>query len=108
MFGKLTYAPHQLYVSEKQKQFDEFGNYEGETETFTYVCDCRCDDAGTKDAITIRGEQFFPSYHLALEKKVETGAFVRILDKEDGSIRGEGKIVRVAYSNYFKLYRAWI
>ena len=90
MFGKLTYAPHQLYVSEKQKQFDEFGNYEGETETFTYVC------------------QFFPSYHLALEKKVETGAFVRILDKEDGSIRGEGKVVRVAYSNYFKLYRAWI
>lgn len=107
MFGKLTYAPHKLYVKEKQKQFDEFGNYEGETETFTYLCDCRCDDAGVRDAISVRGEQFFPSYHIAMEKGVENGAFVRILD-ENGNIRGEGKIVRVAYSNYFKLYRAWI
>ncbi len=107
MFGELTYKPHKLYVKRKQKTFDGDGNYEGETETCEFICDCRCDDVGTRDAITVNGEQFFPSYHIVAEKRVNCGDFVRVLD-EDGGIRAEGKIVRVAYANYFKLYRAWM
>lgn len=107
MFGKLTYKPHKLYVRRKQKKFDEFGNFEGETETYTYVCDCRCDDAGVRDAITVNGEQFFPSYHIVAEKGVENGDFVRVT-AECGCIRAEGKVVRTAYANYFRLHEAWI
>ncbi len=107
MFGKLTYAPHRLYIKKVQKQFDDYGNFEGETETYEFVCNCRCDDAGVKDAISVRGEQFFPSYHIAMEKGVNNGDFVRILNA-DGSVRGEGKVVRTSYANYFNLYQAWI
>ena len=107
MFGKLSYAPHKLYVKETQKQFDEFGNFEGETETYNYVCDCRCDDAGVRDAITINGEQFFPSYHIVAEAGVKNGDYVRVMT-ECGCVRAEGKVVRTSYANYFKLHEAWI
>jgi len=107
MFGKLTYKPHRLFVKTKQKQYDGNGNFEGETETEEFICACRCDDAGTRDAITVNGEQFFPSYHIVAEKGVNNGDFVRVLNK-DGSVRAEGKVIRTAYANYFDLHQAWI
>lgn len=106
MFGKLTYAPHKLYLVEQEKKFDEFGNFEGVAETLSFVCACRCDDASVQDAITVNGEQFFPSYHIVSEKGVSNGAFVKVLDGD--SVRAEGKVVRTAHANYFNLYQAWI
>lgn len=107
MFGKLTYAPHKLYLVRQGKKFDSDGNFEGVAETVELVGDCRCDDAGVRDAITVNGERFFPSYHIVSGKKVANGATVRVL-ADDGSVRAEGKVIRTAYSNYFKMYQVWI
>lgn len=106
MFGKLTYAPHVLHILYSEKQFDEYGNFVEMKDTSRFHCRCRCDDAGVRDAITVNGEQFFPSYHIVCEKAVDNGAYVRVLD--NGAVRAEGKVVRTNNSNYFKLHEAWI
>lgn len=107
MFGKLTYRPHQLFVVEQCKTFDENGNFEGVTECERFISPCRCDDASVRDAITINGEQFFPSYHIVSEKGVKNGDFVRV-KTEECKVRAEGKVVRSSYANYFNLYQVWI
>lgn len=107
MFGKLTYAPHELYIVEQSKSFDEFGNFEGVSETERFLCRCRCDDSTDQDAITVNGERFFPSYHIVAERGVCNGQYVRV--KTEGcKVRAEGKVIRNSYANYFKLYEAWI
>lgn len=107
MFGKLTYAPHKLYLQRQTKVYDEYGNLETVTEDYEYVCECRCDDAGDRDAISVNGERFFPSYHIVSERGVPEGVFVRVL-AEDGQERAFGKVIRSSYANYFNLYQAWI
>lgn len=106
MFGRLTYKPHTLFVVEKEKTYDEYGNYVGEQETSTYHCDCRCDDAGVRDAISVNGEKFIPSFHIVCEKPLKNGDFVKVFKGEE--VRAEGKIVRTSSSNYFNLHEAWI
>ena len=51
MFGKLTYAPHKVYVEKKTKEYDDFGNFVAEEISLSYVCNCRCDDANVRDAV---------------------------------------------------------
>lgn len=106
MLGRMTYKPHRLFVEMKSREYDEFGNYVGERKSLVYVCDCRCDDAGVRDAISANGETFIPSYHIVSEKPVRNGDFVKVLNGDE--IRAEGKVVRTSSSNYFKLHEAWI
>lgn len=107
MFGSLTYKPHSLYLKSQRKRFDASGNFEGVTESLVYICGCRCDDVSVRDGISVNGEVFFPSYHVVSEKPVKCGDFVKIL-ANDGSVRAEGKVVRVSHANYFNLYQLWM
>ncbi len=107
MFGEMVYAPHKLYVRRSEKQYDDFGNFVGKSDKEDFLCGCRCDDAGVRDAITLNGERFFPSYHVVCEKPVALGAFV-VMYRADGNVRGEGKVVKVAEANYFGLFQIWI
>lgn len=106
MFGKLTYAPHKVYIERKTKEYDDFGNFVAEEISLSYVCKCRCDDANVRDAVSVNGETFIPSYHIVSEKPLNNGDFVKVYDGEE--IRAEGKIINTKKYNFFKIYEAWI
>lgn len=107
MFGEMAYAPHTLYVCKSEKEYDEFGNFVSKKDIESRLCGCRCDDADVRDAITLNGERFFPSYHVVCEKPVDLGGYV-VIRRGDGSVRGKGKVVKTAEANYFGLYQIWI
>lgn len=96
-----------MYLCEKTKNFDDYGNFIDEAATEEFCCQCRCDDSDVRDAVSDNGERFFPSYHVVCEALVACGTNVRIY-REDGSLRAEGKVRKTAQANYFGLFQLWI
>lgn len=97
---KLTYAPHRLYIEKTEFQHDRYGNLISSEKVLEYVCECRCDDSGDSNPVTINGEDFFPTYHIVSEKDVPIGSYVRV-QNPDGTKRAFGRVVRITRSNYF-------
>ncbi len=101
----MNYAPHTLQkriISEEVN--DEYGRpITGmSAEKWDNVCKCRCDDNGDKKVTLSDGTIVVPSYHIVLDGNtpdVMTGDYIRCL-KEDGSVRGEGHIIKTKTLNY--------
>lgn len=101
----MNYAPHLLQkriIAENVN--DEYGRptESDPAEEWTDVCRCRCDDNGDKEVLLSDGTVVVPSYHIVLRGNtpdVETGDYIRCL-REDGSIRGEGHIIKTKTLNY--------
>lgn len=101
----MYYAPHilQKRIIAEEKS-DEFGRPipEEAGETWVEVCRCRCDHNGDKEVKMPDGTVVTPDYHVVLEGNapdVEVGDYVRCL-KADGTIRGEGRVIKPRTLNY--------
>jgi len=101
----MNYAPHTLQKRVIAGEVnDEYGRpITGESaEEWSEVCKCRCDDNGDKEVKLSDGTVVVPSYHIALDGNtpdIMTGDYIRCL-REDGSIRGEGHIIKTKTLNY--------
>ena len=101
----MNYAPHTLQKRVIAGEVnDESGSpITGESaEEWSEVCKCRCDDNGDKEVKLSDGTVVIPSYHIVLDGNtpdIMTGDYIRCL-REDGSIRGEGHIIKTKTLNY--------
>lgn len=101
----MYYAPHILQKRViAEETVDELGRpIKGENaEEWAFVCKCRCDHNQDTEVKLEDGTVIRPEYHIVLDGNrpdVATGDYVRCL-REDGSIRGEGRVVRPHTLNY--------
>lgn len=107
----MIFAPHILQVKRiKPAENDEFGRpIPGtDSESWEYVCDCRCDDNTTKEFRSENGQIYRPAYHVVCEGShgLKAGDYVRCLN--GGEVRGEGRIYMPKSANYFNYSEIWI
>lgn len=105
----MIYAPHTLYVAPlNHSEFDERMNPVRRDAEFVQFCSCRCDNRNV-EKIQLDNERFyFSRYHIVAEKSgVKNGQLIRVVD-EDGDIAAEGRVVKVAKSNYFGYMEIWL
>lgn len=102
----MMYAPHTLYVKRRREMLPDAlgrlvaapGAAGGE---WAPVGQCRCDDSGIREVVSVNGEVFRPSFRIVLDKgaDVRAGDTVRAVGA-DGSTRGEGVVSNVTSTNY--------
>lgn len=101
----MNYTPHILQKRVIAGEVnDEYGRpIAGDSaEEWSEVCKCRCDDNGDKEVKLSDGTVVVPSYHIVLDGNtpdIMTGDYIRCLRK-DGSIRGEGHVIKTKTLNY--------
>lgn len=101
----MYYAPHILQkriIAEELS--DEFGRpiLNKSDDEWIDVCKCRCDHNGSKEVRMPDGSVITPEYHIILDgniSDIEVGDYVRCL-RTDGSIRGEGRVIKPRTLNY--------
>ncbi len=102
----MLYAPHTLYKRViPAESVDEYGRpiVLDSDEEWEKVCGCRCDDNGDNEVVMPDGTVVVPTYHIVIGENnpdVKTGDYVRCL-KDDGTVRGEGHIVKKKTINYW-------
>lgn len=101
----MYYAPHTLQKQVKPaEEVDMYGRpiVITNSETWVDVCKCRCDHNVDTEIKLEDGTIIRPEYHVVCDGNklgVVVGDNVRCL-REDGSIRGEGRVVRPRTLNY--------
>lgn len=101
----MFYAPHILQKRIiPSESVDEFGRpiVDESSDEWQEICRCRCDDNGDKEIKMSDGTVVTPDYHIVIGNNipdVKTGDYVRCL-KEDGTVRGEGHIVKSRTLNF--------
>lgn len=102
----MEYAPHflQIQVADGEEYTDTKGIRRIAGEEWLLLCTCRCDDNDAREVIAVNGVAREYSYHVVydpteIEHKFVIGERVRILC-EDGSIRGEGMVIKPARNNF--------
>lgn len=113
----MQYAPHILQKRiTPTEQVDEFGrpivseSADASGYEWQDVCRCRCDHNETKEIKLPDGTVIKPDYHIVMEGNdpdVEVGDYIRCL-REDGSIRGEGKLIRPRTLNYLPYAEGYV
>jgi hypothetical protein len=105
----MIFEPHKLYrkvITGAGLNGD--GDPEGGTETWEETGRCRCDDNRQVRHISVNGEQTVYEYHIVHEgERIPAGTEVRALN-EDGSIRGEGTVIKTGKCNYFDYSEIWL
>lgn len=108
----MYYKPHILQKRlSPQRQNDEYGRpiVVGRSIEWVDVCKCRCDHNEDKEVKTDDGKVITPNYHIVLEGNIpdlKVGDYIRCL-REDGSVRGEGAVIRLKTLNrlpYAEIY----
>lgn len=104
----MIFAPHRLFVKVVSPTlFDEDMNPIPLKENWVDFGACRCDDNGAMKQISVNGVMHDYNYHVVYEgEKIKIDTEVRIFDGE--SIRGEGKVIKPAKSNYFNYAEIWL
>ena len=108
----MLYAPHILEIeSHKEPQRDEKGNTIPGTggSSWEEIGRCRCDDNNSGERVGVSGTMIEYVYHIVVEGRViiPIGSKVRALEK-DGSIRGEGSVIRASKCNYMNYSEIWV
>lgn len=109
----MYYAPHIL-----QKQVsptflnDELGRpvVNGEPE-WENVCECRADENSALEFTDENGNTFRPDYHVVCGDRkfgIYGGEHVRVLWKDTGDIKCEGKAIRTKHLNYLNYGDFWV
>lgn len=106
----MIYKPHILQVLKYPEiEYDDLGNpikKEGEWST---ISDCNCHDNGSSTKISVNGILYDYNYNVVYEgEKIPVGMKVRCVDKSDGSVRGEGTVIRSYQGNYLRYAQIWI
>lgn len=109
----MIFAPHILQVKRIiPAENDEFGRpIPGtDSESWEYVCDCRCDDNTTKEFRSENGQVYRPAYHVVCEGShgLKAGDYVRCITGTGNVIRGEGKVYLSKVANFFDYSELWI
>ena len=95
----MYYAPHTLEKrTTAKRQNDEFGRPLPATsaEGWTRVCRCRCDHLGSQEVKLADGTIIKAEYKIVCDRNmpsVNVGDYVRCVS-DDGTVRGEGKVVK--------------
>lgn len=101
----MHYTPHILQKrTTLNESYDEFGRPipDDNIDEWVDVCQCRCDHNGDKQVKMPDGTVIMPEYRVILPgytEMIKTGDYVRCV-KEDGSVRGEGFVVKSRTLNY--------
>ncbi len=101
----MHYAPHLLQRRLTTEQpLDEFGREvtNANTEEWVDICRCRCDNNSDREVMAADGKVVRPEFHVVFEADnvaVKPGDYVRCL-KRDGSVRGQGRVLRMKTLNY--------
>lgn len=104
----MIYSPHTLFIRTTVKGAkDDDGYTLPDTETWTEVCPCRCDDNGVMKQVSVNGKMYDYSYHVVYEgEKIPAGTYVKIMDGEE--VRGEGEVLKSAKCNYLSYAGIWL
>ena len=98
----MIFAPHILQKKVVTGGSLVNGNPVTGTEEWVEIGDCRCDDNDARTQISVNGVLHDYNYHVVYEgEKLPIGTEIRCVDKVDGSIRGEGKVIKPKKCNYF-------
>jgi hypothetical protein len=103
----MIFSPHILYKEVITGAFidDNSNPHEGTAEWVT-IGKCRCDDNDAKEKVfvekvSVNGIIHDYDFHIVYEgEKLPVGTKVRALNK-DGSVRGEGEVIKSRKYNYF-------
>ncbi len=106
----MFYAPHILQAESPAVEYNELGEPIVTSDGFVDVAPCRCDHNSTADLINDAGQKYRPKYHIVAEKAsgVAEGDKVRCLDRNDGSVVGEGIVNELKKSNVFPLMELYV
>ena len=105
----MYYAPH---ILQKEVVTDAYigddGNPVKGVKSWVDVGKCRCDDNNQQERISANGVWHDYNYHVVHEgERILIGTSVRIL-KRDGSVRGEGMVIKTGKCNYFSYSQIWL
>lgn len=101
----MYYQPHILQRrSQPREDKDEFGRpvIISDEDEWEDICRCRCDHNTDVEMTSMDGKRFQPEFHVVCngpELKVAPGDYVRCL-RADGTVKGEGTVLRPHSLNY--------
>lgn len=107
----MYYAPH---ILEKKNTLEYTKDSYGRkvpisvTETWTKVCDCRCDKSTDREITNDNGEVVRPSFHVVCDKKSVCNVGDTIRCKLGTTTICEGKVTQVKNTNYFDYSEVWL
>lgn len=104
----MYYAPHKLYKRVFREERDEYGRITEAAESMVYVCECRCDDNGTQEAVDENGKVYIPKYHIVYPRSEEVKAGDYIVVKDGERVRGEGVASIPKNTNYYQYTEIWV
>jgi hypothetical protein len=107
----MVYSPHTLQVKayDSTGEVNEFGQPVSASFEWRGVGECRCDDNTTLDRISVEGELFVYAYHIVYKNGgIKASDWVRAIDAENGTVRGEGRVVKASEPNDFECADLWI
>jgi len=105
----MYYAPHILQKEVVSGSYiDDDGNPVKGNKSWVCVSNCRCDDNNQQERISVNGIWHNYNYHIVHEgERIPIGVTVQVLDK-DGSVRGEGTVIKTGKCNYFNYSQIWL
>ena len=105
----MYYKPHKLQKKSVETSKDDYGRVIGTSETWTDISPCRCDDNSQQEFGDENGKVYTPKYHIVAEGHVDVyaGDEVRCL-RQDGTVRGEGKVYNAKHLNVLQYTDLWV
>lgn len=107
----MYFAPHILERKiTKPFDLDEDGNPIPGTggEGWERIASCKCYDYNVNRTFTVNGRPFEYKYRIVIERTdVKEGDYVRAT-YPDGSIRGEGTVVKTMRTDYLNYSQLWL
>jgi hypothetical protein len=104
----MEYAPHLLYKKKSNVVRNQYGEIDESTGEWVLVGGCRCDDNTTQHFETENGEIYTPQYKIVCDKcSISEGDRVKVLEKDEKTYRGGGKVFncpKCNYLNYMTIY----
>ncbi len=108
----MYFAPH---ILEKKVYIEPDRDDKGNTipgtggDAWETIGPCRCDDNGAGRQIGVAGNMVVYDYHIVIAGniKLSVGDYVRALE-QDGSVRGEGEVIKPGKCNYLNYSEVWV